>query len=508
MKRRDFIKSAFALSAFGTQIPVMALGRKNQFGRIVQWDTDRILVLIKLNGGNDGLNTIIPTQDDIYYNARPSLAISPNDALTIDEQNGFHPNLSAFHSLYQSGNMSLIHGIGYPQPNLSHFRSSDIWVTGSDADQYLQTGWIGRLLEQEYPDFPSNAPEHPLAIQFNSANLLEFKTSESNTGMMVFDPETMYNLINGNYVAGEDDPAPDTYGGTELDFVREVDLLSFEYAEVINETAGQGSNSVEYPETNLGYQMALTAQIISGGLETPIYRIYQPGYDTHADQNNYHSNLLLDLNNAVLAFMEDLSNQGLLDRVIIVTTSEFGRRYFENGSTGTDHGSSAPCMVFGNSVVPNMFGEQPSLSNLDQHNNLLIQHDFRQLYSSVITDWFGLDQEIATNVFGQEFESIPFVQSPLSVNNSPVPAKFKVHAAYPNPFNPTTMISFTLPAISNVSVRLFNLKGREIQNYHLGRKEPGKHFFRLDGRNLSSGNYIVQVEAAGSVLNQKITFLK
>jgi uncharacterized protein (DUF1501 family) len=508
MKRRDFIKSAFALSAFGTQIPVMALGRKNQFGRIVQWDTDRIIVLIKLNGGNDGLNTIIPTQDDIYYNARPSLAISPNEALAINEQNGFHPNLSAFHSLYQSGNMSLIHGIGYPDPNLSHFRSSDIWVTASDADEYLQTGWIGRLLEQEYPDFPSNAPDHPLAIQFNSANLLEFKTSESNMGMMVFDPETMYYLINGQYVAGENDPAPDTYGGTELDFIREVDLLSFEYAEVINETAGQGSNSVEYPGTNLGYQMALTAQMISGGLETPIYRIYQSGYDTHATQGNDHANLLMDLNNAVLAFMEDLSNQGLMDRVLIVTTSEFGRRYFENGSTGTDHGTSAPCMVFGNSVVPDMFGEQPSLSNLDQHNNLLIQHDFRQLYSSIITDWFGLDQEIATNVFGQEFETIPFVQSPLSIKNPPVPGKFKMHAAYPNPFNPTTMVSFTLPVMSNVSVRLFNLKGRELQTHHLGRKKPGKHFYKLDGRNLASGNYIVQVEAAGSVLNQKVTLLK
>ena len=508
MKRRDFIKSAFALSAFGTQIPVMALGRKNQFGRIVQWDTDRIIILIKLNGGNDVLNTIIPTQDDIYYNARPSLAISPNEALAINEHNGFHPNLSAFHSLYQSGNMSLIHGIGYPDPNLSHFRSSDIWVTASDADEYLQTGWIGRLLEQEYPDFPSNAPDHPLAIQFNSANLLEFKTSESNMGMMVFDPETMYNLINGNYVAGEDDPAPDTYGGTELDFIREVDLLSFEYAGVINETAGQGSNSVEYPGTNLGYQMALTAQMISGGLETPIYRIYQSGYDTHATQGNDHANLLMDLNNAVLAFMEDLSNQGLMDRVLVVTTSEFGRRYFENGSAGTDHGTSAPCMVFGNSVVPDMFGEQPSLSNLDQHNNLLIQHDFRQLYSSIITDWFGLDQEIATNVFGQEFESIPFVQSPLSVKNPHVPGKFKMHAAYPNPFNPTTMVSFTLPAMSNVSVRLFNLKGRDLQTHHLGRKKPGKHFYKLDGRNLASGNYIVQVEAAGSVLNQKVTLLK
>ena len=177
MKRREFIKSAFALSAFGTQIPIMALGRKNKLGRSVEWESDRIVVLIKLNGGNDGLNTIIPVQNDIYYNARPTLAISQNQALGIDDYNGFHPSLSAFHSLFQNEQMSLIHGVGYHQPNLSHFRSSDIWVTGSDANEYLQTGWIGRLLEQEYPDFPSNAPDHPLAIQFNSANLLEFKTS-------------------------------------------------------------------------------------------------------------------------------------------------------------------------------------------------------------------------------------------------------------------------------------------------------------------------------------------
>ena len=508
MKRRDFIKSAFVLSAFGTQIPVLALGRKNQFGRRVQWETDRIVVLIKLNGGNDGLNTVVPIQDSIYYNNRPSLAISPNQALAINEENGFHPNLSAFHSLYQSGNMSLIHGIGYQQPNLSHFRSSDIWVTGSDANEHLQTGWIGRLLEQEYPDFPSNAPDHPLAIQFNSANLLEFKTSESNTGMMVFDPETMYYLINGQYVPGENDPAPDTYGGEELDFIREVDLLSFEYAEVINETASQGSNSVEYPGTKLGYQMALTAQMISGGLETPIYRIYKHGFDTHAIQGNNHANLLSDLNNSIQAFVEDLTNQGLMDRVMVVTTSEFGRRFFENGSTGTDHGSAAPCMVFGSQVVPEMFGEQPSLSNLDQNNNLFIQHDFRQLYTSIITDWFGLDTEISTNVFGQQFVTIPFVQTPLSVRTTPIPAKFKMHPAIPNPFNPSTMLSYTLPNNGNVTIRLLDLRGHVLKTHRLGKQNAGRNIFKLDGRNLASGSYIAQVEAAGSVLNQKITLLK
>ena len=508
MKRREFIKSAFALSAFGTQIPIMALGRKNKLGRSVEWESDRIVVLIKLNGGNDGLNTIIPVQNDIYYNARPTLAISQNQALGIDDYNGFHPSLSAFHSLFQNEQMSLIHGVGYHQPNLSHFRSSDIWVTGSDANEYLQTGWIGRLLEQEYPDFPSNAPDHPLAIQFNSANLLEFKTSESNTGMMVFDPETMYYLINGNYIPGENDPALDTYGGLELDFIREVDLLSFEYAEVINETAAGGSNSIEYPETNLGYQMALTAQMISGGLQTPIYRIYQSGYDTHVDQGNTHNNLLSDLNNSISAFMQDLENQGLMDKVMIVTTSEFGRRYFENGSTGTDHGTAAPTMVFGNHLVPDLFGEQPSLSSLDQNNNLFIQHDFRQLYSSIITDWFGLDQNIANTVFGQEFESIPFIQTPLSIKQTPIPANFPMEPAFPNPFNPTTILSYTLPKNGNVTIRILDLRGRKIKTFRLGIKNAGKNKFILNGTQLASGTYIIQIDAIGSLLNQKITLLK
>jgi len=235
---------------------------------------------------------------------------------------------------------------------------------------------------------------------------------------------------------------------------------------------------------------------------------YQHGYDTHADQGNYHAELLMDLNDAILAFMEDMANQGLMDRVLIVTTSEFGRRYFENGTTGTDHGTSAPCMIFGNTVIPEMFGEQPSLSLLDQNNNLHIQFDFRQLYSSIIKDWFGLDQEIAVNVFGQQFETIPFIQSPLSVKNPPVAAKFKMHPAFPNPFNPTTMLSYTLPENGNVTIRLLDLRGRSLKTHRLGKQNPGLHSFTLDGRNLSSGSYIAQVEAAGSTLTQKISLIK
>ena len=509
MKRRDFIKTSMVISAFGTRLPLMAVGRKQrQLGRTSQWESDRIVILIKLNGGNDGLNTVIPIQDDIYYQARPTLAIPSDQTLSLNDMTGLHPSLYPIHPFYQNGQVGIIQGVGYQQGNLSHFRSSDIWVTGSDANEHLTTGWLGRLFENEYPDFPDGVPEHPLAIQYNSANLLEFRTSQSNVGMMVFDPEQMYAIITGNYVPGEDDPAPETYGGEELSYIREIDTLSMEYSEVINESAQAGFNTIEYPENNIGYQMALTAKLISGGLGTPVYRLYQPGYDTHANQANTHDNLLQDVSSSIAALLQDLSNQGLQDRVMVMTTSEFGRRVYENGSLGTDHGTSAPCLFFGSSIVPDIFGDNPDLTNLNNNNNMQVQYDFRQIYSTLIKDWFGLPEYIAQNVFGQSFDPIPFVQEPLSVKPPVLPAHFKVHAAFPNPFNPTTVIGYTLPASGNVNIRIIDSSGRLIQNNHLGPITKGHHTFRVDGRKWASGAYFAQVETGGTILTQKITLLK
>ena len=162
MKRRDFIKTSMVISAFGTRLPLMAVGRKQrQLGRTYQWESDRIVILIKLNGGNDGLNTIIPIEDDIYYEARPTLAISPGQSLSVNDTTGFHPSLGPIYPFYQNGQIGIVQGVGYQQGNLSHFRSSDIWVTGSDANEHLLTGWLGRLFENEYPDFPDDVPDHP-----------------------------------------------------------------------------------------------------------------------------------------------------------------------------------------------------------------------------------------------------------------------------------------------------------------------------------------------------------
>ena len=487
----------------------MAIGhRQRQLQRRTQWETDRIVVLIKLNGGNDGLNTVIPIEDDIYYEARPTLALPPNQTLSVNETTGFHPSMSPIYPYYQNGQMGIIHVVGYNQGNLSHFRSSDIWVTGSDANEHLSSGWLGRLFENEYPDFPNDTPAHPLAIQFNSANLLEFKTSESNVGMMVFDPQQMYAIISNNYVPGNNDPAPETYGGNELAYIREIDTLSMEYSEIINDSAQAGVNTIEYPENNIGYQMALTAKLISGGLNTPVYRLYQTGYDTHANQANNHANLLQNVSSSIAAFLQDLINQGLQDRVLVVTTSEFGRRVYENGSLGTDHGTSAPCLLFGSAIVPEIFGNNPDLTNLNNNNNMQVQYDYRQVYSSLIADWFGLPESIIQSVFGDSFDPIPFVQEPLSVEPPSLPKNFKMYPAFPNPFNPITSVSFKLSRNASVTIRVMDQKGRLVHKRSLGRMPIGNHKFNLDAKNWVSGMYFVQLEVSDVKMTQKITLLK
>nr|MCS5623504.1 DUF1501 domain-containing protein [Candidatus Neomarinimicrobiota bacterium] len=257
-----------------------------------------------------------------------------------------------------------------------------------------------------------------------------------------------------------------------------------------------------------GYQMALTAKLISGGLNTPVYRLYQTGYDTHANQANNHANLLQNVSSSIAAFLQDLINQGLQDRVLVVTTSEFGRRVYENGSLGTDHGTSAPCLLFGSAIVPEIFGNNPDLTNLNNNNNMQVQYDYRQVYSSLIADWFGLPESIIQSVFGDSFDPIPFVQEPLSVEPPSLPKNFKMYPAFPNPFNPITSVNFELSRTASVTIRVMDQKGRLVHKRSLGRLPIGNHKFNLDAKNWVSGMYFVQLEVSGVKMTQKITLLK
>ena len=510
MKRRDFIKSSILLSSLGSCIPSLLFGSKNRFSfRNSNIDSDKIVVLIKLNGGNDGLNTVIPFQNTSYYDQRPSISIPSSESLPITDSIALHPSLENFQSLFLQQKMAIIQGVGYVNGNLSHFRSSDIWDTGSDENVELSTGWLGRLLELEYPDFPDNAPEHPLAIQFNSANLLEFKTSISNTGLYMYDPDTMYSIISGNYLENLNSDVPNTHGGAELAFVRELDFMSFNYSQIISEAAQNAPNTVAtYPDTSIGTQLKITSRLISGGLSTPFYRLYQNGYDTHVDQLSNHSQLLYNLSSSLNVFINEMESIGLLDRILIVTTSEFGRRSFENASGGTDHGTSAPVFVFGSNINGGIFGNEPNLEQLDENNNLQVEFDFRQVYTSILNDWFGINSQTIEQVFDRNISKISFINTELTSSKNNLISDFKLYPVFPNPFNNKTTIRYKISSSNNISIILFNLQGKELKRYNRGLQKTGIHNFTLDCKNLSSGNYLVKIESEKQSLIQKISLVK
>ncbi len=510
MKRRDFIKSSIILSSLGSCVPSLLFGSRNRFSfGNSNIDSDKIVILIKMNGGNDGLNTIIPFQNSSYYDQRPSISIPSSQSLPITDSLALHPALENWQTLFYQQKMAIIQGVGYPDGNLSHFRSSDIWDTGSDEDVELNTGWLGRLLELEYPGFPNNAPEHPLAIQYNSANLLEFRTSISNTGLYMYDPDIMYSIISGNYIENINSDTPETFGGDELSFIKELDYMSFNYSQIISDAAQNAPNTIAtYPETGIGTQFKITSRLITGGLSTPFYRLYQHGYDTHVNQTTQHNQLLSELSNALYVFINEMDSLGILDRILIVTTSEFGRRIFENASGGTDHGTSAPIFIFGSNINGGVFGNDPDLIQLDDNDNLDVQYDYRQIYTTIVTDWFGLNQSISDQVFDGDFTKISFINTELNSTTNSSLNSFKLYPAYPNPFNMSTTIRYQIPNNHDVSIILFDLRGRVLKRYNLGQKKSGVHSFKLDGKNLSSGNYIVRVFWKDKSLIQKISIIK
>ena len=515
MKRRDFIKSTFALSAIGSCLPTYLLGSNGRFNfRNSNIISDKIVIFVKMNGGNDGLNTLIPHQNVSYYDLRPSIAISGGELHPITDTLGFHPALNNWQELFNAQKMAIIQGVGYQNGNLSHFRSSDIWDTGSNEDIELKTGWLGRLLETEYPDFPNNSPEHPLAIQYNSANLLEFKTTDSNTGLYIYDPDIMESIITGNYIDNINQNIPDTYGGNELAFIKELDYMAFNYCQILSDSAQNAPNTIfSYPTTNIGDQFKITSKLITGGLSTPFYRLYQNGYDTHIDQLSRHEQLLSELSSALNVFINEMETLGLLDRILIITTSEFGRRVYENGSGGTDHGTSAPLFIFGSKINSGIYGVDPDFNQLDENDNLSVQFDYRQIYTSIITDWFGLNQSVANQIFSENFNRISFVNTNMSSGNYIRPRRVEIQDPYPNPFNNSITLNYKLSKDSNVEIVIYDIRGNLVKNLFSGEQISGFKSIKWNaidntGKKVSAGEYLAQIKIGDFTQTKKMIFVK
>jgi uncharacterized protein (DUF1501 family) len=430
MNRRDFFKRVVPVSTLPFCIdgsPLAAYGRSPWLEALTGAGQalDRVLVLIQLNGGNDGINTVIPLdQYSAYFSARSNIAIPENRVLKLTAATGINPAMAAIKTLYDNGRVCLVQGVSYPNPNFSHFRATDIWLTASDYNQYLTTGWLGRYLDYELPGYPDGYPNEvvpdPLAIQIGSVVSLGFQGPDQPTAINLQDPNTFYQLVSGSSTLGQDAP-PQTPAGIELGFVRQVASQSIAYAARIKAAADRAPNrSTLYPaagQNSLADQLKIVARLIAGGLRTRIYMVNLGSFDTHSNQvvssdttTGTHATLLGKLANAVFAFNDDLQIQGAEHRVIAMTFSEFGRRVVSNSSLGTDHGTAIPMFLFGSSVRPGVVGANPSLTDLTG-SNLKMQFDFRTVYASILNQWFYASQSELDAVLLKSFQPLDLVRA-------------------------------------------------------------------------------------------------
>lgn len=500
MDRRHFLNQVGLLSgAFALQgIGVKAFSHPQMFD--MQGTNGKVLVLIQFLGGNDGLNTIIPFEDAIYYNKRPKIGIAKDQVLKLDTLRGINPSLKSFKDLYDSGKLTVVQNVGYENPNRSHFRSTDIWLSGSASNEFIYDGWVGRYLSQAFPDFPAQIPKNPMAVQLGSVESMLLQGPAGSLGTVFENPNSFYQLVNG--ATADTDPPPNTLAGQELKYLKEVAAQSIQYANVIKTAADKASNLVTYPTTNLAKQLAIVAELISGGLETPVYLTTIGGFDTHADQVVNQGKLFKYVADAVAAFQADIEKAGVADKVTIMTFSEFGRRVNENGSLGTDHGTAAPLFVIGKSVKGGFLGQNPSLTDLDSNGDIKFQYDFRQVYSTVLRDHLGLKDAEAQRILTKDFTKLTIFKD-LTTGIDPFSPTagltFELGQNFPNPVSSQTIIPFTLRQDASFQISLLDMQGKNlglIKNETLTKGVYNDLVF--DANYLTSGTYLYLMECNGA----------
>ncbi len=487
--------------------PIHALAQSPLISRLQSNAGDRILVLIQLEGGNDGLNTVIPVRNDIYYGSRPNVSIAANQALTLDADYGLHPALTTFRDLFDDGKLAVVQNVGYDNPNLSHFRSTDIWMSGSDENAVVDNGWVGRYLAETNPDFENNQPDEPLAVQVGGSGLI-FKGPVLDMGMAVRDLSRFNDLVNdGNYYAV--DGLPSTTYGSEMRFMRTTANSALRYGTAIQEAAGRSTTTATYPDNGLGNGLAAIARLINGDLSTSIYVVTLNGFDTHALQVDAHTSLLTSLSESVQAFLSDIVDPVDKDRIVLATFSEFGRRIEENGSEGTDHGSAAPMFVFGNRVIGGLYGTGADLSDPDEDGNMRHTTDYREVYATLLEDWLGASSDVSSEVLDRAFTTLPIIStSNVAVDAPDESTSFGLSANYPNPFTDRTTIGYAVDRPAHVRIDLFDIRGRHVRTLRDGATSVGDHVLELDGSGLAAGNYVARMQSGERVSTTKILRLR
>lgn len=403
--RREFLGSALGAGAVVSLAPTMpalfcraAAGQADPRG-------DSILVVIQLSGGNDGLNTVIPFEDDLYYKNRFTLAIGKNSVHKIDDQLGFHPAMDGMSKLLKDGKLAVVQGVGYPNPNRSHFESMDLWHTAHRSTAQRKTGWLGRYLDAatkgrdaDLPGIHLGGEEQPLALAAERVgvpslkSLKEFRLEARHDKNLAATVEKVATIERG-------------VGNELLGFVQKSTKTALAASKRLEETAARYESKASYPSTGLAQKLKSVAGLIHAEMPTRVYYVTLGGFDTHSNQSGAHYGLLNQLSSAVEAFMTDLEEQQQDQRVMMMMFSEFGRRVKENASAGTDHGAAAPLFLAGGKLKAGVIGDHPSLADLGDGDQKF-HTDYRQVYSTLLEDWLGWDSK---EVLGGEFKKLPLV---------------------------------------------------------------------------------------------------
>ncbi len=504
MKRRSFLKNttAFALPSLlgGVQVTASAALR---MANLINEESDRILVLIDMNGGNDGLNTFVPLDGyDNLANARPHVLIPESQLIPLTDTIGLHPKMQGIKNLYENANLKVIQGVGYPNQNRSHFRSADIWNSASDADVFEPTGWLGRYLDDSFPGFPENYPnsqyKHPFAITLGKSISGTCQGEDSNFSLAIINSNDI-----GGLGSGVETEYTDDYYGRELAFLVDTFKKTNAYAEPVIDAVENGDSlSNSYPDTTLGNQLQVVARMISGGLETKIYVLKLSGFDTHADQvtdgdttQGEHAELLDNLSQSIDAFQNDLKALGIEKRVLGMTFSEFGRKIISNAGLGTDHGTAAPMMIFGDCVIPGITGTNPEIADqVDIEEGVPMQYDFRSVYGSVLMDWFKVPEDKVKTFLTEDFQYIPILGECLIPNSTREIDSVLNLTARPNPFTNNFIVDLNLIEKAKVKIDLSDVQGRLVRKIGKRTLRAGEHEINIEGHDLAPGVYFATIQ--------------
>lgn len=509
MKRRSFLATT-AAAAVGTQvlggIPLKAFTPMNM-PVPMQPEDDRVLIVVQLFGGNDGLNTIIPVDDPNYYTIRPTIAVPKDKAISVLSRVYMHPALApkdqyGFPQMFEDGRLAVIQDIGYENPNLSHFRSTDIWLSGfnsSDPDVRLLDGWLGRYWSNHIPGFPEFLPPDPIAVQIGGSLSMLLQSPKGDIGIALTDPKSFFEL--GQGLSPDMTPmSEETRYGREFNFVRTVAEQCDRYSSVVKNSFDKGKNVATYSDGGFVQQMKLVARLISGGLKSKIFLVYMGGFDTHVQQqdeyqNGLHPYLLGQLASGIGSFMQDALAQGFADRVVGMTVSEFGRTPFENGSRGTDHGAASAQFVFGNGVRAGVYGQSPDLTNFDGNGDVRYQWDYRRVYADVLENWFGGTPQETEDVLQDRVLPLGVLQRATSVDDA-YEGRVEVNVRVsPNPSADHISVEWYQPVNGVTTVEVYGTDGRHVKTLLTDRLAPGTHSVAATG--LQSGSYLCAVMING-----------